>query len=229
MCGRYTIRRIDTLLRFGAIDPAEFDTFDERAIVPRFNIAPSQDVPIVRMNSDDIAAIGLARWGLIPSWTRGKPKLQPINARAETVATSGMFRTAFNKSRCLIPADGFYEWRKLGTGPKPAKQPMFIHMADDEGFAFAGLYERWRDEAGTTVQTCTILTTVPNTLMETVHDRMPVILPREHHARWLDRKAVGADVSDLLVPYDAKQMDAYPVSTRVNFPGNQGAELIERV
>lgn len=239
MCGRYTIRRIDLLVRHGAMDQPMFDVFDERRIVTqfdvekpfplpgRYNIAPSQEVPVVRLNASDAKSLGLAKWGLIPSWTRGKPKLQPINARSETVATSSMFRTALERRRCLVPADGFYEWKRLSDS---AKQPYYIRMRDASLFAFAGLWERWKpDEASEPIDTFTVLTTTPNPLMESIHDRMPVILPRAAQARWMDRAAGGKDVLDLLVPFDADAMEAYPVSSRVNSPRNDSAELVERV
>jgi putative SOS response-associated peptidase YedK len=133
MCGRYTIRRFDLLrAAFAALARADFEEFSEK--VNQFNIAPSQLCPIVRINSQGERVIDLAKWGLIPSWTKGKPKQQPINAKCETAASSGMFRQAMERRRCLIPADGFYEWQ----GAKPPKQPYFIHMRDDSMFAFAG-------------------------------------------------------------------------------------------
>lgn len=227
MCGRYTIRRIDTIIRFGAMEQSDFEEFDETRIVPRFNVAPSQQVPIVRMTAGDAVSVGLAKWGFIPGWTKGKPKLAPINARSETIADSKMFRSAYNKRRCLLPVDGFYEWRKLDDSAKPVKQPTFIRMKDDAPFAFAGLWETWRNESDETIKSCTILTTTPNELMASIHDRMPVILPSEHYTRWLDPKILGVDVADLLVPCDAAKMEAYPVSTLVNSPRNQGEELIE--
>lgn len=224
MCGRYTIRRIDIFIRFGAMDPPPFETFDEKRLVPRFNVAPSQMVPAIRLNSDDARSLGLVKWGLIPSWTTGKPKLQPINARAETVATSSMFRSALDRRRCLVPADGFYEWQKREQG----KQPIFIRLKEDEPFAFAGLWERWKpDEASPPIDTMTIITTTPNKLMAPIHDRMPVILKPEDHTRWLDRSVAGKDVLDLLTPFDAEQMEAWPVSTRVNTPKNDSPDLID--
>lgn len=154
MCGRYSLRR-SQLARavFEALSTTLFDEFTER---PRFNIAPSQDVPLVRLNSNEERILGLARWGLIPSWAKDSPKTKPINARAETVATSGMFKQSFARRRCLIPADGFFEWK----GDKPPKQPYFIHWKDDRLFAFAGIWERWTQEGTSkSIDTFAIVTT----------------------------------------------------------------------
>ena len=223
MCGRYTIRSpLATVVEdFGALASKLFlDGWN-----PRYNVAPSQDVPIVRLNAEGERVLSAVRWGLIPSWTKGKPGAQPINARAETVASSGMFRQAFERRRCLIPADGFYEWKKLDA---KTKQPMLIHRRDDHLFAFAGLWERWRpSEDAEPIDTCTIITTTPNTLAGTIHNRMPVILDESDFARWLDRETKAADVADLLQPAADDWLDAYPVSTRVNKPANDDPQLIE--
>ena len=172
MCGRYVLRSIDLARSaFNAsLDPG-FEEFTER---PRFNIAPSQDVAVVRINQSGDRVLGLVRWGLIPHWAKEQPKIQPINARAETVPTSGMFKQAFAQRRCIVPADGFYEWKKLDA---KNKQPMFIHFRDDRVFGFAELWERWKPtEDAEPLDTCAIITTTPNTLMSSIHDRMPVIL-----------------------------------------------------
>lgn len=184
VCGRYTIRRIDLFIRAGAMEAPLFEEFDEKRIVPRFNVAPSQQAPIIRLNSASRPAGGLVAWGLVPSWTRGTPKVKPINARAETIASSGMFQQAFDRRRCLVPADGFYEWQ----GAKPPKQPMFIHLPDDRPFAFAGLWERWiPDPAAEPLDTFTIITTGANSQMTQIHNRMPVMLHERDYTRWLDR------------------------------------------
>ncbi|HEV7299270.1 MAG TPA: SOS response-associated peptidase [Tepidisphaeraceae bacterium] len=221
MCGRYTLRRVDLVrAAFDAMPTLPFEEFTER---PQYNIAPSQDVAVVRVNGKGERVLGLVRWGLIPSWTKDKPKQQPINARAETIATSGMFRQAFERRRCLVPVDGFYEWRKLGD----RRQPMFVHRTDDAPFAFAGLWERWRPDPDVEpVDTMTIVTTSPNALMSPIHDRMPVILDRHDYARWLDRDAPGTAVSDLLKPYSGNDLVATPVSTRVNSPRNNDCDCI---
>jgi putative SOS response-associated peptidase YedK len=222
MCGRYTIRRIDLL--HGGFDARLLPSFEEFTEHPRFNIAPSQMVPVVRVDAKGERVIDAVRWGLIPSWTKGKPKQQPINARGETVATSGMFRQAFERRRCLVPADGFYEWRKID--PK-TKQPMYVRRKDRDLFAFAGLWERWKpDGEAEPIDTCTIITTTPNELMAPIHDRMPVVLDRADYDRWLDRETPGADVVGLLKPYPAESMEAIPVSTHVNSPRNDDQACI---
>lgn len=242
MCGRYTLRRLDVFLHEmanlrGAIGDIEAgyelersdEPFDEKGklLSARYNIAPSQMIPTIRSKADRSFALGLVKWGLIPSWTKGKPKLAPINARGETVSSSSMFRSAFDRRRCLIPADGFYEWRKLD---EKTKQPMFIHMKGDKPFAFAGLWERWKpDEQSEPIDTCTIITTSPNGLMKEIHDRMPVILSPQDFPKWLDRETPGKDVAELIRPFDQEQMEAWSVSTRVNSPKNDGAELVEKV
>jgi putative SOS response-associated peptidase YedK len=176
------------------------------------------------VNKDGRAALGLARWGLIPSWTKGKPKTQPINAKSETAATSGMFRQAMERRRCLVPADGFYEWQ----GAAPPKQPFFIRMKDDQPFALGGLWERWREsDEAEPLDTFTILTTVPNELIGPIHNRMPMILDPADYDRWLDRGVGAGGVTDLLKPYDAGRMEAYPISTQVNNVRNDGPALIE--
>ncbi|HEY0007271.1 MAG TPA: SOS response-associated peptidase [Tepidisphaeraceae bacterium] len=222
MCGRYTLRRFDLLRQDFAADYAPtFETFDEKR--PRFNIAPSQHVPIVRLSSDGKRTLSAVRWGLIPSWTKGKPKQQPINARAETIATSGMFRQAFARRRCLIPADGFYEWQKVGG----QKQPMFVRHADDRLFAFAGIWERWKpEEDAEPIDTMSIITTEPNSLMSPIHDRMPVILSPQDYDAWLDRDAAGDAVSGLLKPYREHEMAAVAVSTRCNSPANDDCDCV---
>jgi putative SOS response-associated peptidase YedK len=228
MCGRYTIRELELLRAvLGTMDVADFDELVKNIDTAKYyNIAPSYECPIIRMNKDDKPTLGMVRWGLIPSWTKGKPKMQPINAKSETAATSGMFRQAMERRRCLVLADGFYEWK----GAKPPKQPYFIRMKDDGVFAFAGLWERWKpDEQSEPIDTFTILTTTPNELMQSLHNRMPVILAKDDYARWLDRNNKAADVADLLKPFDAGKMEAWPVSTKVNTPKNQGADLIEKI
>ena len=217
MCGRYVLRRIDALRRaVKHIEPA-FEEFSETK--PHYNIAPSQYIPIIR-DDHGKESLTVMKWGLIPGWTKeAKPKLAPINAKAETVATSGMFRQAFAKRRCLVPADGFYEWR----GAKPPKQPYFIHMKDDSPFAFAGLWERWTPpESDQAIDTFTIITTEPNALMKEIHNRMPVILDAAEFDRWLfkgDR--------ELLRPFPAERMEAYKVSTAVNKPSHDSPDCIE--
>lgn len=210
MCGRYRLsRRKEVLDQY-------FETHSgDEQWEPRYNIAPTQLVPIVRQNgkgsSPELCAV---KWGLVPSWATD-PSVGPsmINARSETVATKPAFRDALRLRRCLIPADGFYEWKRSGK----AKQPYCFEVNDGELFAFAGIWDCWRDRNGTAVETCSILTTTANLVTRSVHDRMPVILDRISFELWLDpgmRDIVLA--SKLLKPYSGRPMNCYPVSTRVN-------------
>lgn len=193
----------------------------------QWNIALSQSAVIIRPDKDDVFTASYVKWGLIPSWTKGKPKITPGNAKSETAATSGMFREALKRRRCLIPADGFYEW----TGEKGCKQPHFISMADSQPFCFAGLWERWKaDEQSDPLDTFTMLTTTPNEMMTPIHNRMPVILAREDYARWLDRNIGSAEVADLLKPYPPELMQEWLVSPKVNVAkNNDSPDLIERL
>jgi putative SOS response-associated peptidase YedK len=197
-----------------------FEEFTER---PRFNIAPSQRMPIVRAGGERARELAAAHWGLIPSWTT-EPKFKPINARAENVAAGGMFKQAFYRRRCLVPADGFYEWRGL----KPPRQPFFIHRKDDRQFAFAGLWERWRAPGAEPLDTFTIITTTPNELMAGIYDRMPIILRPDDYARWLDASVPIDQIQSLLVPCPDDELEAYPVSARVNSPKNDDADCFTR-
>lgn len=182
---------------------------------PRYNIAPTQHVPVIRQHpKEPVRQISTMRWGLIPSWakdTSGAARM--INARSETVHTLPAFREAMKSRRCLIPADGFYEWKRDGK----TKQPFCFEVGDGGLFAFAGLWERWRDPSGQWVKSCSILTTTPNAVTATVHDRMPVILRKDDYDVWLDPGMQNvAAVSEMLKPCDARLMSSYPVSTRIN-------------
>jgi putative SOS response-associated peptidase YedK len=160
------------------------------------------------------------RWGLIPNWAKD-PKIayKTINARVETIDTAPSYRQAFGKRRCLVPADGFFEWKKVSGG----KIPYLIGMKDDSPFVFAGLWEGWKDpENGEWLHTCTIITGEPNEFVREMHTRMPVILPEEHHDSWLS----GEGGKEILVPFPANQMKAWPISSRVNSPKNNDAEII---
>jgi putative SOS response-associated peptidase YedK len=220
MCGRYALRRINLVRAVMEAMPAlPFDEFTER---PRFNVAPTQTMPIAKLDADGNRVLLAARWGFVPGWTKGKPKTQPINARSESAPESPMFRNAFNQQRCLIPADGFYEWK----GVKPPHQPYFIHFKDDSIFTFAGLCSRWKpDENSPALWIFTILTTAPNEIVKPIHNRMPVILRRDDFAKWLNSRADSA--KELLKPCHPEQMDAYPISSRINRPTEDGAEVIE--
>jgi putative SOS response-associated peptidase YedK len=190
---------------------------------PRYNAAPSQDLLVLRRHPDTgEKQLGLLKWGLLPHWASDrKIAWKLINARAETVAKIRPFRDAYRQRRCLIPVDGFYEWKKIGR----VKQPFLISMKSSEPFTLGGLWENWKDpESGDWVRTFTIITTVANELVGELHDRMPLIIAREDQERWLNE---GPD--DLLRPYPAEAMTMWPVSTRVNAPKNEGADLIEPV
>jgi len=215
MCGRYT-------LRTSPADLAEiFAVLREPEIRPRYNIAPTQQVLVVRQPEEE-REFALLRWGLIPSWAKDKKIASSlINARADTVATKPSFRSAFKKRRCLIVADGFYEWHRTDDG----KQPYHFTMTDGKPFAFAGLWEHWH-QGDETIESCSIITTDANELMEPLHNRMPVILPRDAYDVWLDCDVPGAEVEKLLVPYPAKAMTATPVSTVVNNARNETHECL---
>jgi len=191
---------------------------------PRFNAAPTQTMPVIRLNAAGKRELAALRWGLVPSWSKDPAMgAKLINARAETVAEKPAFRSAFKLRRCLVPADGFYEWRKLPGG---GKQPYRITMADGAPFAFAGLWERW-SKGPEPLETFTIITTTANSLVAPIHDRMPVIIDAADHDAWLEARDTAIPMA-LLRPYPAERMTAYPVSTRVNSPRNDDASVIER-
>lgn len=219
MCGRYELHTHPAVLAlaFGLPFPPE--------IRPRYNIAPTQDVPVVRATRSGARELAQLRWGLVPRWAKD-PSIgsRMINARAETVTVKPAYRTALRWHRCLVPADGFYEWTMV---PGVGKRPFHIGMKDGAPFAFAGLTERWLTPAGTPLDTCTIITTQANALVAPLHDRMPAIVAPEDYARWLDSES--EDVTDILSPYPAEAMHFFPVSTRVNAVRNDDAGLIEPV
>ena len=220
MCGRFSlISDLSELqLRFDFENP-----LTDYAL--RYNIAPTQNVLTVRPENGRNVAENM-RWGLIPSWAKDMSiGNRAINARAETLAERPMFRTALRRRRCLILADGFYEW----TGRGKARQPMRILLRTGEPFAFAGLWESWTSPEGETTHSCAIVTTEANDLMRTIHDRMPVILRPEDEAAWLDHtNEDAAALHSLLEPYPPDMMDAYPVSTLVNSPTNDAPDVIIR-
>ncbi|MCU0304482.1 MAG: SOS response-associated peptidase [Thermoanaerobaculales bacterium] len=212
MCGRYTLT-VDA-----AVLAELFELEPLTELQPRYNIAPTQKVPIVRPGDGRAREWASVRWGLIPSWAKD-PSIgaRLINARAETAADKPSFRAAFKHRRCLVPADGFYEWVKLAGG----KQPHHIRFADRRPFAFAGLWERWSAPDGDVVESCTILTTSPNELIARLHDRMPVIVPREGFAAWLAEGPLPAGAAaGLLAPHPAEGMEAVPATSRINSPRN---------
>jgi putative SOS response-associated peptidase YedK len=218
MCGRFTLT-------------TDLDQLEERfsfhtanlAFKPHYNIAPSQQILAV-IGAEERRA-ELLRWGLIPSWAKD-PSMgdRMINARAETVAEKPSFRRALQKRRCLILADGFYEWKKEGK----KKTPMYITLKSHEPFGFAGLWETWKSPDGEAIHSCTIITTTPNALMEPIHNRMPVILTHDAEARWLNRTIEDPErLLPFLAPYSADAMEAYAVSSAVNSPRNDAAECIQ--
>jgi putative SOS response-associated peptidase YedK len=192
----------------------------------RYNIAPS--LQVVALPNDGTGNARMLSWGLIPFWAKD-PKIgnKLINARSETLSEKPSFREAFKRRRCLIPADGFYEWRKEPGG---ARTPMYVRLKSGQAFALAGLWETWQAPDGASRETCTIITTQPNALMADIHNRMPVILPPEGYSDWLspDPLPPGA-AGDLLRPYPAEEMEAYAVSTYVNRPGNEGPTCSQSV
>lgn len=220
MCGRFSIFADPALLaeRFAASLPAE-------SLRPRYNAAPTQRLPVI-LNEGEERSIQLLRWGLVPFWAKD-PAIgnQMINARAETLPEKPSFRTPLQKRRCLVLADGFYEWQKTEHG----KVPMRISLKSGEPFAFAGLWETWQQPEGDLLRTFTIITTTPNALVEPIHNRMPAMLLPEDEALWLDNSAGLVGWLSALHPYPAELMAAYPVSPRVNAPANDDPALVERV
>ncbi len=231
MCGRFastsTPDQIATY--FGAQAP---ELLDEE-IRPDYNVAPTRDVPVVRVRGGS-RRVDLLRWGLVPRWAKDlRIGSKMINARGETVATKNSFRSAFSRRRCIVAADGFYEWQRLpvAEGEKPKKQPMFIHRTDGDPLAFAGLHERWTDAEGVReIHTCTIITTAANDMMAPIHDRMPVLLAPADWDEWLDPEnhdSVGLE--RLLVPAPNALLTAYSVSDSVNSVKNNDSSLVEPV
>ena len=224
MCGRYSLYAdLTTLLERFDIDEV---TFSKEEYAPNYNIAPSHQVVAI-VNDGTKNRLGMLRWGLIPPWAKDeKIGYKMINARAETAAEKPSFRNAFKKKRCLVVADSFYEWQKTTD----RKIPMRIKLKSGEPFAFAALWESWKAPDGRQVNTCSILTTEPNELMATIHNRMPVILSKEEEKIWLDAKVQDLDkLGALLNPFDASRMEAFEVSGKVNSPKNNGPELLERI
>jgi len=218
MCGRYRLSRRKQIVEeyFDAVS-------SEEDWAPRYNIAPTQPIPVIRQSpKEPVRELSIIRWGLIPSWAKDSSvAAKMINARSETASTKPAFRDALKSRRCLIPADGFYEWRRTGK----AKQPYCFEVNQGQLFALAGLWDRWKDPNGNWIKSCSILTTTPNAVTSAVHDRMPVILDPDSYDLWLDPGMQNvAAVSELLTPYDACLMRCYPVSNRVNHVGNDDEE-----
>ena len=218
MCGRFT-----RTLPMPEI-AREFEVSDVSAdLDPSYNIAPTQQVAVVI--DEGVRRLVPVQWGLVPSWAKD-PSVgnKMINARAETITEKASYRNAFKKRRCLVVADGFYEWQKTGDG----KRPIYIRLKSGKPFGFAGLYEVWEPPEGEALTTCTIITTEANELMKPIHDRMPVIVPKEKQDLWLDPEVKDQEsLLDLLKPYPAVDLDAYPVSRRVNSPANNFPDCIK--
>jgi putative SOS response-associated peptidase YedK len=224
MCGRFANnakkKDVEKEFKIGKLNKVSFDA--------RYNIAPSQMIDAV-LETDAERVLTQLKWGLIPRWAKDDSfASKTINARAETLAEKASFRDAFKSRRCIIPASGFYEWAKKGEN---AKQPFYFYLTDKDVFGFAGLYEEWLDkESGELVETCTIITTEANEVLEPVHDRMPVILKPKDYDQWLDEKEKNTDrLQNLLVPYPAPEMAAHAVGKAVNAPTYDSAELIKEL
>ncbi len=227
MCGRFvSASPPDEMAKyFEAMPPGE------QVLAPSYNVAPTNDVYAV-LETGGVRRMEAFHWGLVPRWAKDPSTgSRMINARAETLATKNAFKPAFRKRRCIIPADGFYEWKAVPGQKK--KQPMFIHRPDERPLAFAGLWEIWRNPAapdGDELHSCTIITTSANETMAPVHDRMPVILPSDVWASWLDESTDDLDqLGKLLVPASPKLLELYPVGSEVGNVRNKGADLIARV
>lgn len=221
MCGRFTLTVSPDELQ------AAFPNFTIPGdLPPSYNIAPSQPIPVVL--NDGQEKLDFVRWGLVPFWTKPDKvgKFALINARSETAAEKASFKTPIRRRRCLILADGFFEWSKSSSGK--SKTPYYITLKDQSPFAFAGLWDNWNSPEGDQLKTACILTTTPNVLVKPIHDRMPVILPQTEYQTWLNPGEVNPEeLQPLLTPYPPEEMQAYPVSTYVNSPKNNSPQCIQ--
>ena len=216
MCGRYVIEISADLVRkvFGVVDVPQWTA--------RYNIAPTQRVPVIRQRADSTRQLVLMRWGLIPSWAKGVGE-GLINARAETVNEKPLFRQLFRQRRCILPATGFYEWQKVDKH----KIPHFVRLKNQMPMPFAGIWDSWRAPDGQVVESCAILTTAANGAVGSIHERMPVILHPDEFGQWLDREQHDqATLMPLLAPYPSDCLEVYPVSTLVNSVANDQPECI---
>lgn len=223
MCGRFTLTasieeiadRFDTIFSFLEDDYG-----------PSYNVAPSQSVLAI-INDGQVNKAGYLRWGLIPPWSKDMSiGYKMINAKAETLHEKPSFRNAFQKKRCLIIADSFYEWKRNGK----EKTPMRIRLKSEELFAMAGIWEQWKSPTGESIFSCSVITTEANSLVKPIHDRMPVILKRENESVWLDRTVTAPEIlRPLLIPYEENMMETYEVSSLVNSPKNNTIELIQKI
>ena len=204
MCGRFTLKSPGRM-KFDRIDHS-----NSPALLPRYNIAPSQNVLTV-LQHDGVREAAFLQWGLIPSWSKDGKGF--INARSETIEDKPSFSDSFQRRRCLIPADGFYEWQRSGK----IAQPYFFQMRDESPFAFAGIWDVWQGD-GKVIASCAIITTTANELLACIHDRMPVILPSESQDSWLDHDSAPRTLRNLLAPFPASEMVSHAVSYDVNHP-----------
>ncbi|MCS7061518.1 MAG: SOS response-associated peptidase [Anaerolineae bacterium] len=219
MCGRYTLTvDEEAVMRRFHLDSSE------AGHTPRFNIAPTQMAPVVLNEAPRRLSVG--RWGLIPAWSKDATiGARLINARAETLIEKPAFRTPLKRRRCLVPADGFYEWRAEGK----SKTPFFIRLKSGEPFALAGLWEVWQPPTGEPLRTFTIITVEANECIAPFHARMPAILPREVEQAWVDPETPAVELMAVLAPFPAREMEVWAVSRRVNSPANDDASLIEAI
>lgn len=223
MCGRFTLfSPYEKLIEEFNVEMA----FSEELYMESYNIAPSHQIVAI-INDGKMNRMGYLKWGFLPSWAKDeKMASKMINARSETVDEKPSFKKSFFERRCIIPMDSFYEWKREGS----SKTPMRIKMKDDSLFAVAGLWNTWQSQTGEKVHTCTILTTESNEFMTPIHNRMPVILNKEHQKLWLNPCMEDKEeLKSLLVPCPSDWLTAYPVSNKVNSPKNNSKELIERV
>ncbi len=225
MCGRASLSKQEKELqeRFGA------DFYEENIArynpLPNFNVAPTHWHPVITNQEPD--QFRFYKWGLIPFWAKDERiGSKMINARMETIREKPAFRKAFQSRRCIVPFDGFYEWKREGKGPK---QPYLIGLEDGQLFSIAGLWETWKDEHGQVIPSFTLITMPPNHLMASIHNRMPAILLPEHEKLWLENDVPEDDLYQLLIPFPEDQMHAWPVSTRVNRVAENDAELIHPI
>ncbi|MGA8669559.1 MAG: SOS response-associated peptidase [Terracidiphilus sp.] len=227
MCGRYG-RRSDKQRIAEWMQAHDTNVFDESYVdAPSYNVAPQSFQPVVRLDRETgERELAVMRWGLVPHWSKdAKVAFSTINAKAETITTSPTFREAMKRRRCLVPADWFYEWRKIVA---KTKQPFAIGLKEDGMFAFAGLWERWKDKAtGEALETYTIITTDPNELVAPIHNRMPVILKRQDYDRWLTPAEPTHLPVDLLRPFPAEEMRAWKVGSKLGNPRNNDPALVE--
>lgn len=218
MCGRFALSKSER------IDWAQFGVRRGPALPPHWNLGPGRAIAVVR-DAAEGAEVAMLTWGLIPFWAKERSIGHRLaNARAESAHEKPAFRAAFQKHRCLIPADGFYEWQVVAGTAR--KQPWFVHRGDDGIFALAGLWERWQPSDGDPVESCTVLTTAANALMAPIHNRMPVIIEPAHYAEWLATDTAIGRARELLQPWAATTMTAHRVSLRVNSPAHDDAECV---